>query len=436
VSAPWTIGPVSRFVLLLIYNVISSPLLLSAIRLWDDALIAVLLVRVIHDAFNRRKAPKLMYLDVLVIFFIGLTALYVFYPGTLSGNSLFNRFNGFRFDALFLLAYFVGRGLELKREHVRWLVVALIPTSVAVAVVAVCQWALPGQSTAFFQMLHYQEFMRTLGATGELFRTRDLGDTEIPRVSSLVAGDLALAYYQVFMIPFAAALFFAARKPAHQAAGALFLVTMIAVVVLTVTRSAILASLVALVFVTLLGSGIGKMTAISGVIASAAMAFLLFSGLTATSLGGLASPQEGSTQEHVNRLVTSVDLLQGDPLGRGLSTAGPLAQRQILQGGFTNESWYLQLATEIGVVGAVLFALISLGVVVVAFISYRQVKDPWLRALTIGTAGGGLGLMTVAVVLHVWEFSSLAALFWLMAGIAVRAPRLEAEWEAADGAQT
>lgn len=427
------IGPINRFVILLIFNLISSPLLMTAVRLWDDALVSVLLLRVAHEAFCRRKAPHVMFLDLLVVFFIGLTALYVFYPGTLDGNSLFNRFNGFRFDALFLLAYFVGRGLNLKRRHVRWLVIALVPTATAVAVIAVFQWALPAQSSAFFNLLNYDEFMRQLGASGELFRTRDLAGTEVPRVSSLVTGDLTLAYYQMFMIPFAAGLFFVARRPLEQAGAAALLLAMLAVVVLTVTRSAIIASAVALVVVTLVGRGTGKMTAISGVVAALALGFLLASGLTPTALAGLASPEEGSAQEHASRITTSVELLEDEPLGRGLATAGPLAQRELLQGGFTNESWYLQIATEIGVAGALLFAAAVFGAVVAAFISSSRVRDPWLRTLTLGAAGSGLGFLMVGVVLHVWEFSSLSALFWLLAGIAVRAPRLEAEWEAEEG---
>jgi hypothetical protein len=170
------------------------------------------------------------------------------------------------------------------------------------------------------------------------------------------------------------------------------------------------------------------MTALAGVIVALALAFLLVSGLTPTAISGIASPEEGSAQEHASRLTTSVELLEDDPLGRGLATAGPLAQRELLQGGFTNESWYLQIATEIGLIGAALFAIVVLVTVVASLISTTQIRDPWLRALTIGTAGSGLGFLLVGVVLHVWEFSSLSALFWLMAGITVRAPRLEAEW--------
>ena len=426
------VGPVNRFLILLLFNVVSSPMLITAVRLWDDALVCILLVRVVHDAFSRRRAPNLMFLDLLAISFVALAAIYVLYPGTLDGNGLFNRFNGFRFDALFLLAYFVGRGLELERRHVRWLVIALVPTAVAVAVVAVFQWALPAQSNSFFSMLHYQEFMQRLGASGELFRTRDLAGKDIPRVSSLVAGDLTLSYYQMFLIPFAAGLLFVARKPLHQAGAAAFLLAMVAVVVLTVTRSSIIASFVALLAITLPGRGTGKMLAVSGAVAGLALAFVLASGLTPGTIAGLASPEEGSAQEHAQRITSSLELVQEEPLGRGLATAGPLAQREILQGGFTNESWYLQIATEIGAIGAILFGLLLLAAVIAALISSTQVSDPWLRALTIGTAGSGLGFLIVGAVLHVWEFSALSALFWLMAGIAVRAPRLEAEWKAAE----
>jgi len=431
------LAPINRFLLLLIFNVADSTLLLSALRLWDDALITVLLARVIYDAFSRRKAPHLMYIDVLMVFFIGLTALYVFYPGTLAGNSMLNRFMGFRFDAFFLLAYFVGRGLQLKRHHVRWLMIALIPSAVAVAIFGVWQWLQPGQSVAFFDFLRFEEFTRAVGGTGEvsLVRTRELAGTELSRVSSLVTGDLPLSYYQTFMIPFAAALFFAAKKPIHQAGAALFLAAMLGVVVLTVTRSAIVASIVALLLVTVLGRGVGKMMLISGALTALGLVFLLFSGLTPASFGGLVSPEEGSLQVHVSAMETSLELVEEEPLGRGLATAGPLTQRQALQGGFTNESWYLQLATEIGIVGAVIFSVILLATTVAAFISYGQVKDPWLRALTIGLAGASVGFIIVGIVLHVWEFTSLSMLFWLLAGIAVRAPTLEAEWEAAEGAQ-
>jgi hypothetical protein len=116
-----------------------------------------------------------------------------------------------------------------------------------------------------------------------------------------------------------------------------------------------------------------------------------------------------------------------DPLGRGLATAGPLAQRDRLAFGITNESWYLQLATEIGIVAAVLFAIILLWTTATAFISYFSVKDRSLRMLTLVLAGAGLAFAGVGAVLHVWEVTSLSMLFWLLAGIVVRAREIEAK---------
>jgi hypothetical protein len=41
-------------------------------------------------------------------------------------------------------------------------------------------------------------------------------------------------------------------------------------------------------------------------------------------------------------------------------------------------------------------------------------------------AGGAVGFLVIGNVLHAWEVSVLSILFWLLAGIAVRADELEA----------
>ncbi len=421
--------PVHRFLMFLLFSLHGSTMLLRATQLWDDAFVAVLLIRVVHDAFLRRQAPQLRYLDLLILSFVGLTALYIFYPGTVPGTTLFGRLTGFRLDAYFLLAYFVGRGLTLKPHHVRWLLLALIPSGLAVAGVAVWQWVAPDQSTTFFQRLGFEEFLQAVGGTGDVVvRSRELASMEISRASSLLMSDLALSFYQTLTIPFAAALLFSLRKPAHQVAAGLFLLTMVGVVVLTVTRSAILASVVALVVVTLWGRGYAKMLVVTVGLAAVGLAFLLVSGLSGDSFQELLSLDEPSARAHVGAIERSLEIVKHEPLGRGLTTAGPLALRQDIEGGIINESWYLQLATEIGVLGAVLFSVILLTATAGAFISYLKVKDPWLRALTLGIAGAGVGFILVGVVLHVWEVTPLSMLFWLLVGIALRAPSLEKEW--------
>jgi O-Antigen ligase len=422
--------PINRFVMMLIFNVIGSVLALRALQLWDDLLLAVLLARVVDDAFARRQPPRVYLFDLLVITFVGLTALYVFYPGTLTGISILDRVTGFRFDAYFLLAYFVGRGLQLNRSDIRRLLVALIATSTIVGVVAVWQWAMPGTSSSVFDSLGFEEFQRAVGGTGsEVVRSREIAGQTIPRAASLVTGDLALAFYQTFVIPFAAALYIFSKRPQQQIWFGAFAVMMVGVVVLTITRSAVVASLVSLLSVVVVAGAYPRMVALSLAILGVALTFVLLSGITSSTLTGLLSPDEPSTQAHFGAIDTSLDIVMQEPLGRGLTTAGPLSQRHDVAFGITNESWYLQIATEVGLAGSVLFSLILVGATVGAFIPAPRIKDPWLKALTVGAGGAGVGFILVGAVLHVWEVTPLSMLFWMMMGIAHRASDLESEWE-------
>jgi O-Antigen ligase len=422
--------PINRFVMMLIFKVIGSVLALRAFQLWDDLLLAVLLARVVHDAFARRQLPRVYLFDLLIITFVGLTALYVFYPGTLPGISMLDRVTGFRLDAYFLLAYFVGRGLQLNRTDVRRLLLALIATSTIVGVVAIWQWAMPSTSSKLFDSLGFEEFQKAVGGTGsEVVRSREIAGQSIPRAASLVTGDLALAFYQTFIIPFAAALYFFSKRPQQQLWFGAFAVMMVGVVALTVTRSAVVASLVSLLVVVVIASAYPRMLALSVAILGVALTFVLLSGITSSTLAGLLSPDEPSTQAHVGAIKESFDIVMQEPLGRGLSTAGPLAQRHNVALGITNESWYLQIVTEVGVVAAVFFSLILVGATLGAFTSAPKVKDLWLKALTVGAGGAGVGFILVGAVLHVWEVTPLSMLFWMMMGIAHRASDLESEWE-------
>jgi hypothetical protein len=43
-------------------------------------------------------------------------------------------------------------------------------------------------------------------------------------------------------------------------------------------------------------------------------------------------------------------------------------------------------------------------------------------------AGAGIGFAVTGAFLQVWEATVVAILFWMIAGIAVRAPEIEREW--------
>lgn len=438
-------APVNRFVIFVGFRFASSPTLLHGEQLWKDAIVGVLLVRVIHETLIRKKAPRLYLLDLLIFMFVTYHLIYLFYPGTVADNSLLGRMLGFRLDAYFLFAYFVGRGLTLKRKHVRWIVLGIIPGSIIVALVAAWQWVFPGWANNLWNTLGYQAFVdATNGSSDIAVRTRDLAGISIPRASSLLMSDLALAFYQLLLIPIAAAMFLVHRKSSNLLQSAFlqwgtiaFLLLMLATLAFSGTRSAMLAVPISLVVLLLITRSFGKTFAIGVALLPLVAAAVLVLGSTSAGdwFQSLFSSTEGSSVAHTDALQRAVNVIQDEPLGRGLGTSHTVGFQTGVRSSFATESWYLQLGTETGIPGLFLYSLAILGAVVTPLLAYPKVRDPWLRTLTLGTGGAAIGFLLVGLVLHVWEAPIIAAVFWLLVGIAVRAPQLEEQWREDDEAE-
>lgn len=433
--------PVNRFVIFVAFNFASSPTILHGMQLWKDGIIAILLIRVLHEALERRTAPRVHMMDILAAMFLLLNLMYVLYPGTLEDNDLVGRMLGFRLDAYFVFAYFVGRGLTLEKRHVKWILLGIIPGSIAVGLVAAWQWAFPGWANEVWARLGYQAFVDAVNGSSDIaVRTRDLGGLAIPRASSLLMGDLALAFYQLLLVPIAAAFLLAQRKSTllWQVAAAVFLALMLATMAFSGARSAMVAIPIALVVIALWSKSYG-LAITGGVLMLPLMAAFLIvfsSGQTGEFFDGLISPNEGSTVAHGNALERSVNLIEDEPLGRGLGTSHTVGFQRGIRESFANESWFLQLGSETGILGMLFYTFMMVGATVTPLLAYNRVKDPWLRALTLGSGGAAVGFLLVGLVLHVWEVPVIAAVFWLLVGIAVRAPQLEEQWKAKEAGES
>jgi hypothetical protein len=422
--------PVNRFLILLFFHWTHSSGMTMAVQLWKDGLILVLLARAIHDALTSRRPTRIRYLDLLVVTFLLLSTLYLFFPGSDLRVGLLSRLLGFRADAFFLLAYLAGRYLHLERRHVRWLLLSLVPGTLLVAAVAAAQFAWPGWFNRFFDSLSFQEFIRSQGGIGEIVavRARGISGIDLPRASSLLLGDLALAFYQILLVAVGASFLFQARRNGHRLAAGSFLILMIVTVVLTVTRSAVLVLVPVILCMGLIARGLGRLVVVGLVCATLGITALTLSGIRPEGLRALTSPGEASVQGHVDAARRSIALIRAEPFGRGLGTAATVGQRLYGPWAITNENWYFQLATEMGVAAGLLYLVIVLTAVGTSFATYARLRDPPLRILVLAVAGGGLGFLLMGGFLHVWEVPVLSMLFWFLAGVAVSAPDLEASF--------
>lgn len=426
----------ARFISFVAFAGTHSSVILKASQLWKDEVLVVLVVRMAHEAFLRRALPRVHYLDVLLVFFIALPVLYVFYPGTVEGSSYFIRLLALRQDALYLLAYFVGRGVTLRREHVRAMLVALIALSLVITAVALFQFIAPGTSNRIFEKLGYSAFTAAVGTPHEVqfVRSRITSDGNLPRASSLFLADLGLAFYQVLLIPLAAALFFCFRKRWQQTWAGVFLLAMIGTMGLTIARAPLIgaaAGMVALVIIS--RSFIKTAWAAFGMVVMVLL-FLVVSGYSLGVFKDLFSGQDSSAIAHTTYINNSLGLIWAHPFGEGLGNGSHVSilANGLGEGGlptWATETWYLQIGLEMGILAMVLFAAILVLATANSLLSGIRVHDPWLRGLCLGVAGGGVGYILVSAFHPVWSAVQVTFLFWLFAGIAIRAPVLEGEWE-------
>jgi hypothetical protein len=415
--------PVNRFLILLVFHYGHSHAITSLAQLWKDLLIAILTFRTLDDLILRRR-PKIHYVDVLIGALVALSLVYLIYPGPTGQIDFLERVIGFRADMWFLFAYFVGRALVLQRRHVRALLTWLIPGTVLVYVIAFMQFALPNWFNAFFNKLGYAAFIATQSTYGDadVIRFRGIaGAANLPRASSLLLGDLALSFFSIFAIAVGGALLLTATTSKARWGYGAFTVFAFAGMVLTLTRSAVIAAAVMLLFMGLVTWRLRLIGLLLGVIVTAGL-FAMVSGLIPISaVSALANPHEASIQAHGGAIENSLTLLRHNPFGLGLGTTGTIGQRIYGSAAITTENWYLAIALELGIVPSLLFIAASIGVGIEAFLSFRRVTDPYLHRVSLVVLGGSLGFLILSSLLSAWEVPVLSMAFWLLAGISVGA---------------
>jgi O-Antigen ligase len=429
--------PFNRFAIMLVYHFSGSATITKGFQLWKEALLGAIIVRLVFDlAFTRNRGNVLRFMDILVLGFIGIGMVYLIYPGPVNID-VYTRFEGLRSDTEMLVAYYAGRGLQLNRRKLRWILLSIVPGSVLVGLVALWQFVSPESANSVFNALGYPQFVAYQGMLGdfEAVRTRDIpGADTLPRASSLLLSDLALSFFQVYTVALAAAMFFCARKLRDTAVQGAFLALMFTTLVVTLSRSAIMCSAGALLGTVVFLRRPGRF-AILGVVGVGLLLFVVTTGFVhLTTIEAMVNFQDPSSLQHQADLQVSLQAIKQYPFGRGIGTAGNVGQQQLGSAGITNESWYLQLGTEMGVWTMVLYGVLVALVALMGLWNYLKVTDYWLRVLCLTMAGSAAAMFVLGNFLHAWENTPLSIVFWLLAGILWRAPQLEASpeyWEEA-----
>lgn len=379
--------------------------IVSLARFWKDVIWVVLVLRLV---MTRRK--NWTRVDGMILVFLGLVCAYVIIP---LGPEPYVRVIAARQIAAFLALFLVARHLSGLADAYPKVETAVLISATVVAALAFWNTLQPDAFKTWIDgtgLNAYSLSIHGVPARATLDRG-SIGGLEYVRAGSTFLFPVTLAYY--LLIPVGLVIGRIARgafRNGHLMVG----VICAGGLVLTLTRSA--AAAVPFMFVLALLAGRRRTTVFVLLAVVLALAVPLLGAVTGgdrlTRAGGNA---DSSSDVHLRQLRGSLDRVESKPLGSGLGTAGGISQRFEVTGGIVNESWYLQVGTELGVTGMLVYTVVVLSALGLLWRASAHSSQPSLGSLCAlaGIALGGL-------VLHTLEEFSVAWTVWLLAGLSLR----------------
>lgn len=401
---------------------------LTTIAAWKEIILAVALGRAIRDAVRARRLPfRPGIVDGLALAFGLLAVLYALIPqstlGGLAGHHAVAL--ALRHDIVPVGAFFLGRSLLLRRDDLRRLAWTLLGTAGFVAALGIADvylvpigwWRTNGVVDYFHKHLGY-DYNGTGGLPENFIYNTGSEQHFLRRLVSTFLSPLASGYLMVVALLLAPRRRLAILLGALAFAGLLF----------TFSRSSLVALAGGLLVLALVARDV-RPAALAAVVAGVTVGWAyVFPSIGPTghwthhdlvlqrqhaaassgSVSGSAlSAREASLHEHWQSLKDGVRTMVDHPQGYGLGNVGQTASRTGTPPK-AGESNYTELGVELGVLGAVLWTLWGLALLVglvraraaalaAAFaavlalaIQTDVIGDPWVAYCVWGLAGAVL----------------------------------------------
>lgn len=397
---------------------------LGYLRYWKEVILLTLAAR----SASRLRVDQLDLVDQAAIAFLGLVAIYIVLP---IGPEIYVRLLGGRQLASFILIFLAARHSGMNPLMMRWVEIAILAAGAIVAAIGLWNYFRPDDFAIWISSTGaFQWQTEVLGAAGPqgvvIFHTIAAGHVVV-RAGSIFLNPLSAAFF--LLVPLGIVIGRAAAGQLQRlelAVGALCG----AGVIVTVTRTAIVAVPVMIAVALLAGRRPGRV-AVWWLVGAALLYPLVDSVGLAHQLSSALDTGSISTAGHLSALQQDLAATLSHPLGSGLGTGGSQGQRFAVAGAITAESWYFQVAIEVGFLGMVLFIAL-LGQVLAGLWRRASIGEaaavPALCALS-GLAAGGFFL-------HSFDNLHTSYPAWALAGLAVSAGATGAWRQAARSSAT
>lgn len=403
----------------------------SHLGAWKEALaLGVIIAGLRNYVATRRSADAL---DRIGVSFVAIAALYAvlqshIIPGSPSTSSI--RLLGFRETAGFVLLLLGARHAPLGPRFAQRAARVVFAVGGVVAAVGIYEAIFSSAWNDFIvKTIKYPAYqINVLHAhvpnPQDIRVYGEIGGVRFVRIGSVLLNDLNLAFYLV--LPFAIGIERAVRRTASPLA-LLTLVATGAALLLTQTRSGIIAGLI-VAFVALLPAA-GRprhwrtnVALILTGLAIAAVPAAVSTGVI-NRFAQVENKTDQSTAGHTAGFWSGLQTIGAHPLGQGLGTAAGIGQRFAVAGDQVPENTYLDVGDEIGVLPMLLFTALTLVLITRLRRSARRQHDP----LVMATYAAAAGLAVAAWFLQAWLDFSVSWTFWGTAGAmlglsAARAP--------------
>jgi O-antigen ligase len=371
-------------------------------------------------------------LDRLALGFVALVALYALaqpaiVPDSPSASNI--RLLAFRETAGFVIVLFGARHAAFPAGFAKRAAGALLGAGAIVSAIGVFE-AIDSSAWNDFVVhtigyTHYQTAVLNTHATNpnDIRIYGMVGGTHIVRTGSVFLNSLSLSFWLV--LPFAIGFERIVRRTATPLVG-LSTALIGATLLLTQTRSAILAALIVAFLALRPAAGRRRHWRTQAILVLAAVAIVAVPGAVATGFANRVSQtntaNDNSSAGHLKGLTQGFDTLGSQPLGLGIGTAAGTGQRFVVKGLVIPENNYLEVGDELGILGFVLFVALMVALLVKLRRATRSTPDPLVAAAW----AAGVGLAVGSLFLQTWLYFEVAWTYWGLAGVALGAARVRA----------
>lgn len=421
--------PFSSFVLAYLHQAGAPRALVGRAGLWDELVVG----SVALAALRHRRAHPLPVdlLDKLAIGYVVLSVVYLLDPGLLlagtpgAGLGFGQRFFGIRSDVLFVVLLLALRHSGITLPDTARAVRYLLLSFSVVGALAVVEFLVPERWHEFVTIdLDYLGYLRqVIGVSGDVIAQttqvlRNRADATLPRVGSVLlhANDLAFSLLVPFAVAVEALVQGRRTRLAAVAAGLTG-----AGLLLAQTRSVLGAAALVLVLAARRQPGRSEAARVR---AQSFIAIVLVAALpliVAAGLFGRFGDSEQSDDLHVWSLTQGIETIVERPLGLGLATGAGGGARLELDDRVKSENQYLQIGTQMGVVGMGLFVAVVVTTVRLLRRRAEEVGGGDVCVVLLGARAALIGLAFVGLFLQPFASTVPAYLAWGLAGAALAA---------------